>query len=152
MVPYFLSFESEDSGGTTHRRSYGRPTARSSSIAAATSLSVQGAPALVVVLTMTDGAKQFQGCKQAHPLGGYATNMAATTIGIAHSTWPTWFGCTGSTWLSSTWQRQPELISRNGMLMLSMPCSIWQPSSRGVHHNPQAHTHIHPWRSPPRFS
>ena len=26
------------------------------------------------------------------------------------------------------------------MLLLSMPSSIWQTSSRGVHHSPQAHT------------
>ena len=38
-------------------------------------------------------------------------------------------------------QRRPAFICRNGMLMLSMPCSIRQASSRGVHHKPEAHTH-----------
>ena len=44
--------------GTTQRRSYATRTAGSSSAAAATSFSVQGAPALVVLLTC-DGAKHL---------------------------------------------------------------------------------------------
>ena len=45
-------------------------------------------------------------------------------------------------------QMRPAFICRNGMLMLSMPCSIRQASSRGVHHKPEARTHTQPWNMP----